>query len=126
MEINPVHRAEPVAANLLGRHSPISSFPTTTFAWLAACLLILLGAAFELGMLGVGPYNSSGVLLLSIVGKNAWIMLTDLAFPQLRELVKIWPLILVVIGASILFVAQRWNQFESIAARSGRENSHAN
>jgi hypothetical protein len=77
-------------------------------------------------MLGLGPYNSSGVLLFSIVGKNAWTMLADLAFPQLRELIKIWPLILVVIGASILFLAQRWNQFESIANSSRGEKNHAN
>jgi hypothetical protein len=126
MEINPVHRAEPVAANSYGRHSTDPSLPTTIFSWIAACLLILLGAAFELGMLGFGPYNSSGVLLLSIVGKSAWTMLADLVFPQLRELVQIWPLILVVIGASILFVARHWNQFESIANSSQREENHAN
>lgn len=126
MGTNPIHRADQAAAGSTGRHSTSPSFPVTTFAWLAACLLILLGAAFELGMLGVGPYNSSGVLLLSVVGKNAWAMLADLAFPELREVVGIWPLILVVLGASILFVAQRWNQFESSAISSGRKENHAN
>jgi hypothetical protein len=126
METNPVHRAEQAEANSAGGESTASSFPVTTFSWLAACLLILLGAAFELGMLGFGPYNSSGVLLLSVVGKNAWTMLADLAFPELSELARIWPLILVILGASILFIAQLRNRIESIAASSGRKENRAN
>src|SRR5580693_5397759 len=114
METTPVHPAEPAAANSSSRRLTSPPFPITTFAWLAACLLILLGAAFELGMLGFGPYNSTGVLLLSVVGKNAWATLTDLAFPELCEFVKIWPLILVALGASILFIAQHRNRFQSI------------
>jgi hypothetical protein len=125
MERNPVHRAERAAANSVGR-STGSLFPIITFAWLAACLLILLGAAFELGMLGFGPYNSTGVLLLSVVGKNAWATLTDLAFPELCEFVKIWPLILVALGASLLLIAQQRNRFESVGAGSGRKENHAN
>ena len=125
METNPIHRAEPSAANSTVRQSTRPSFPATIFAWSAACLLVLLGAAFELGMLGFGPYNSSGVLLLSVVGKNLWTTLADLAFPELRELVRIWPLILVVLGASILSIAQRRHQFDSSAASVGRKESHA-
>jgi hypothetical protein len=126
METNPVHRAEPAAANSSDCHSPRPSFPITTFLWLAACLLILLCGAFELGMLGFGPYNSSGVLLLSVVGKNAWTILANLVFPELRELLKIWPLTLVILGASILFIAKRWIQFESSAVSSGRNENNAN
>ncbi len=51
-------------------------FPPQRFRGLAACLLILLGVAFELGMLGFGPYNSSDVWLFSVIGKNVWIALT--------------------------------------------------
>ena len=126
METNPVHRAEQVAASSRGGSLNDASFPTTTFAWLAACLLILLGAAFELGMLGFGPYNSSGVLLLSVVGKSAWTMLAEFAFPELCGLVRIWPLILVVLGASILFVAQHRNRFESVNVSSERNENRAN
>jgi hypothetical protein len=126
MEPNPVRRGQPAAENSAGGHSAGSSFPIATLSWLAACLLILLGAAFELGMLGFGPYNSSGVLLLSVVGKNAWTMLADLAFPELSELAKIWPLMLVILGASILFIAQLRNRIESIAASSGRKENRAN
>jgi hypothetical protein len=126
METNPVRRAEAAAANSTIRRSISPRFPATTLAWLAACLLILLGAAFELGMLGVGPYNSSGVLLLSVVGKNAWTMFADLVFPELREIVRIWPLILVILGASILFVAQLRNRIESVAVSSGRKENRAN
>jgi hypothetical protein len=126
METYPAYRSESATPNSAGRHSSSPLFPTTTFAWLAASLLILLGAAFELGMLGLGPYNSSGVLLLSVVVKNGWTMLADLAFPELRELVRIWPLILVVLGASILFIARRPNQVESSAVSSGRNENRAN
>jgi hypothetical protein len=126
METNPILRAESAAPNSTGRHSNNPSLTISSLAWFAAGLLILLGAAFELGMLGFGPYNSSGVLLLSVVGKNAWTVLANLAFPELRELAKIWPLILVVLGASVLLIAQRWNHFESRADSSGRKENHAN
>src|ERR1700727_658215 len=126
METSPAHGAQSGVEIFAGGHSARRLFPITAFSWLAASLLILLGAAFELGMLGFGPYNSSGVLLLFVVGKNAWAILAELAFPELREFVKIWPLVLVVLGASILFVAQCWNRFESVAVSSGRKENHAN
>jgi hypothetical protein len=126
METNPAHLSEQGAAYSDGRHSAGALFPITTLAWLAACLLILLGVAFELGMLGFGPYNSSGVLLLSVVGKNAWTILANLAFPELREFINIWPLVLVVLGAALLFIVQHRNRFESMITSSRRKENHAN
>jgi hypothetical protein len=127
METTPVHRAEKTADDSRRGYSAGSLFPITTFAWLAAALLILLGAAFELGILGVGPYNSSDVWLFSMIGRNAWIMLADLVVPELRELVKVWPLILVSLGSAILLIARRWNRFDSMgAAGAGRKENHAN
>ena len=106
--------------------STITSFPTATIAWLAACLLILLGVAFELGMLGFGPYNPSDAWLFSVIGRNIWIVLADLGIPGLRELVRIWPLMLVSLGSAIMLIAQRWNRANSMAASSGRKENHAN
>jgi len=113
METNQIQRAEQNAADSYRHHS---TSPITTFAWLVACLLILLGMAFELGMLGFGPYNSSGVLLLSVVGRNGWIMLADLVVPELRELAKIWPLMLISLGSAILLVAWHRSRFDLVAA----------
>lgn len=97
-----------------------------TPAWLAAGLLILLGAAFELGILGFGPYNSSDAWLFAVIGKNAWMMLADLVVPELREILKVWPLILVTMGSAILLIAQPWNRIDSAAATSsGGEENHA-
>jgi hypothetical protein len=116
METNQIHRADETLADLRRICSTSPSFPITNFAWLVACLLILLGAAFELGMLGFGPYNSSGVWLLSVIGQNGWIMLADLAVPQLRELAKIWPLVLVSLGSAIILIARRWNRSDIAVA----------
>ena len=116
METNQIHRADSTLADLQRICSPRPSFPITTFAWLVACLLILLGVAFELGMLGFGPYNSSGVWLFSVIGRNAWIMLADLVVPQLREVTKAWPLVLVILGSAILLIARRWNRFDMATA----------
>jgi hypothetical protein len=113
METSQIHRAE---KTVVGSRPRQSTAPITTFAWLSACLLILLGAAFELGMLGFGPYNSSGVWLFSVVGKNGWIMLANLAVPELRELAKVWPLMLITIGSAILLVVRRRNHLDLAAA----------
>lgn len=127
METNQIQRAVETAANSHCRNSTSRSVPTATISWIAASLLILLGVAFELGMLGFGPYNSSDIWLFSVVGKNAWIAITDLALPELREIVRIWPLALVSLGSAILLIARRWSDFSSsTAASSGRKQNHAN
>jgi hypothetical protein len=114
-------------ANLQRICSTRPSCPITSFAWLVACLLILLGAAFELGMLGLGPYNSSSVWLFSVIGRNGWIMLADLVAPQIREMAKVWPLVLVSLGSAILLIARRWNRFEiAIAVRSVAKEDNGN
>lgn len=125
METNRNHRAERTVADSERLRSANPSFPVATFAWLVACLLILLGAAFELGMLGVGPYNSSGVWLFSVISRNAWIMLADWVVPELREMAKVWPLVLVSIGSAILLIARRWDRFDIAAAGSSvtKENN---
>jgi hypothetical protein len=127
METNQIHRADQTETNSPGRFSTNPSFPAATLSWLSACLLILLGVAFELGMLGFGPYNSTGVWLLTVIGKNAWVMVANLAAPELGGLAKIWPLVLVSLGSAILLIARGWNRFNSIAAKSsGRKENHAN
>jgi hypothetical protein len=126
METNQIHRVEQTAVNSHCRNATNSSVPAATISWIAAFLLILLGAAFELGMLGFGPYNSSDVWLFSVIGKNAWIALTNLALPELREIAGIWPLLLVSLGSAILLIAPRWSHFNSsTAASSGRDENHA-
>jgi len=126
METNQIHRAEQIEANLTYRRSTNSSFPAATLSWLSACLLIPLGVAFELGMLGFGPYNSTGVWLLTVIGRNAWAMLANLAAPELGGLAKIWPLVLVSLGSAILLIARGWDRFSSIPAKSsGRKENHA-
>ena len=98
-----------------------------TLSWIAACLLILLGVSFELGMLGFGPYNSSHVWIFSVIAKNAWIALANLAFPELPEVGTAWPLMLVILGSAILLSVGRWNRYDSMAvASSGRKDNHAN
>jgi len=78
-------------------------------------------------MLGFGPYNSSDVWLFSVIGKNMWIVLTNLALPELREIVRIWPLVLVSLGSAILLIGRRWSDFNSsAAANSGRNEDDAN
>lgn len=97
-----------------------------TLSWLVASLLILLGVAFELGMLGFGPYNSNDLWMFSAIGRNAWIILSNLTVPELRDIVRVWPLMLVSLGFAILLIVRRWNRYDSIAANSsGRKENHA-
>jgi hypothetical protein len=127
METNQIHRAEQTGANSPSRRSANPSSPMASLSWLVASLLILLGVAFELGMLGFGPYNSSDVWLFFVIGKNVWIALSNLAVPELRDIVRVWPLMLVSLGSAILLIARRWNRYDSIAANgAGRKENHAN
>lgn len=127
METNQILRAELAETNSPIRRLPSRSSPVATLLWLAACLLIFLGVVFELGMLGFGPYNSSDAWLFSVIGKNVWIALTNFAIPELRELVRIWPLILVTLGSAILLIAARWTRLDSMTVTSsGRKENHAN
>jgi hypothetical protein len=124
METNQIHRTGKTVADSRRRHS---AGPIRSFAWLVACLLILLGVAFELGMLGFGPYNSSGVWLFSVVGRNGWIILADFVAPQLRELLKMWPLMLVMLGSAILLIMLHRNRFDwTVAASSSTKENNAN
>lgn len=125
METNPIHRADSTLADLQRICSTRPPIPKISLAWLIAWLLILLGAAFELGMLGFGPYNSSGVWWFSVIGRNGWIMLADFVAPELREMAKIWPLALVSLGSAILLIARRWNRFEMATSASSvtKENN---
>jgi hypothetical protein len=126
METNPSHRAEQTLGNSQDHHSTRPEI-AAPFAWLAAALLILIGAAFELGMFGFGPYNSSDAWLFSSIGRNLWIMLTNLIVPELREFLNVWPLLLVSLGSAILLVARFWNRFEPATANSPqRRINHAN
>jgi hypothetical protein len=126
METNQIHRAEHLPAISQIRRSSNPSSPIATLAWLAACLLILLGVAFELGMLGFGPYNSNNLWMFSAIGRNVWIMLSNLAVPELRDIARMWPLMLVSLGSAILLIARRWSRFDSMTVESsGRKENHA-
>jgi hypothetical protein len=127
METKQIHDADHKVASSRWHRSTNVSSPITTLAWLAAALLILLGAAFELGMLGYGPYNSSDAWVFTAIGRNAWMMLADLVVPEMRDLLKTWPLMLVNLGLAILLIAQRRNRLHSMGATSAeRKENHAN
>jgi hypothetical protein len=125
METNSIHRAEQTFEN--PRRSDSSSPAiSTTFTWLAAAVLILIGVAFELGMFGFGPYNSANAWMFSVITRNVWTMLAGLVIPELREFVRIWPIVLVILGAAILTIAQSWNRSDSVGTICEREENHAN
>jgi len=126
METNPVHRAETEAAISRSQYSGSLLFPGTTWVWLGAALLISIGVAFELGLFGFGPYNSSDAWLFFSIGKNVWIMITNLIGPELRELLNVWPLMLVSLGLAILLLTRIRNELEPTTANSLlRKENHA-
>ena len=112
METNQIHlgNRSGAGANLSRSHV---SRPAATLAWLAAVILILIGAAFQLGMLGFGPYNSSDLWLFPALGRNVWIAIVDLAGPQLINYLSAWPIVLVSFGSAILLIVRRRNRFDS-------------
>jgi len=126
METNPIHPANHSDAGspLVVSHGP--KF-VVLLAWLIAVLLILVGAAFELGILGFGPYNPSDVWLFSVLSKNMWTAMTDLACPQMLNFLSAWPIVLVSLGSAILIVARRRNRFDSISSSGSQGRTrHAN
>ncbi len=127
METNQIHRVERPVVNSYSHGSSKSSSATTTLAWLIAALLILVGAAFELGMLGYGPYNSNDIWLYSVAGKNVWIMLNNLDIPHLKELLRIWPMLLIGLGSGILLTVEQWSSARLLSAIGNRRrDTHGN
>lgn len=126
METNPIHPGNHSDAGpqLVVSHEPKFFVP---LACLIAVLLIVIGVAFELGMLGFGPYNPSDVWLFSVLAKNVWTAMVDVAGPQMLNFLSAWPIVLVSLGSAILIVARRRNRTESISSSGSQGRTrHAN
>lgn len=66
---------------------------------LPAAALIFLGSVFQLGMLGYGQLNLRDFWPLAMIAQSAWGLFNGPAF---ANIVRFWPLLLVVCGLSIL------------------------
>jgi hypothetical protein len=71
----------------------------------AAGLLILLGIVFQLGELGYGRINANNWWLVSTATQAVWSLLAlRLNGPALGEVLRFWPLILLIVGLGILML----------------------
>jgi hypothetical protein len=127
METNKIHAGDNAADLSNRRHSSNPSSGATTLAWLAASLFILFGVTFELGTLGWGPHSNLIFWLIWVIGRNVWIVLVDLAPPEINVFAKIWPLVIAGLGAAMLLITEQWSQLNStLLTGSGRRKDHAN
>lgn len=72
---------------------------------MGAGLLILVGVVFQLAQLGYGMLTAKDFWFISMIAENIWnflAMRSDL--PALGELLRFWPLLLVVAGLGLLAI----------------------
>lgn len=71
---------------------------------LPAAALIFLGSVFQLDMLGYGQLNPHDLWPAAMIFQSAWDLLASLFnTPELANIVRFWPLLLVIGGLSILY-----------------------
>jgi hypothetical protein len=75
---------------------------------MSATALIVVGATFQLAVLGYAHMHGDGLWFFSVLGSNIWNMLA-LAFnaPATQQLMEYWPLALVGAGFAILLAKQQ-------------------
>ncbi len=88
--------------------------------WIAAGILIALGAALQLGELGYGPYQPANRWLFSLLATGGWHMLTLLDGTVQQYVFQFWPLLLVLFGCAILSLANNRNRADENVAASSR------
>lgn len=85
-----------------------------------ATLLILLGVVFQLGELGYGHLGLDNLWFFSIMFTDIWNILSmRLNIPNLADLLRYWPLVLVGLGLAILLATH-----ENRSSRARRGNGH--
>jgi hypothetical protein len=82
----------------------VSGGRTLRFALLLpATALIFLGSVFQLGMLGYGELNPRTLWPVTMIFQSAWnLFAAHFSTPEMENIARFWPLLLVVCGLSIL------------------------
>jgi len=91
----------------------LNSAPSVSrmLALTAAALLIFAGVVFQLGEFLCRRIGSDGYWLIHMIATNLWNMLVlRLNMPDIGDVLRFWPLILVGFGFAILLALQSQNQ----------------
>jgi len=92
-------------------------FGNARFTLPLAGLLISLGGALQLGVLGHGSLRPANLWMFSVIAPNIWNTLTAvISASYWLALEQFWPLILVATGVGVLLFPRRRN-------RSGQDRS---
>ena len=78
---------------------------------LPAAALIFLGSVFQLGMLGYGQLNPHDLWPAKMIFQSAWDLFASLFnTPELANILRFWPLLLIIGGLSILYALKPANR----------------
>jgi|HubBroStandDraft_6_1064221.scaffolds.fasta_scaffold12878_7 hypothetical protein len=101
-----------------------AAIPTTmagsSFLWITAALLILVGVVFQVGELGLSHIRLDNLWLVSVVASDLWnLVATRLGGPTVTQVLRYWPLLLVGLGFSIMLATQENRLKRVVPARKG-------
>jgi uncharacterized membrane protein len=92
----------------IGRNTAINTtMAGSSFLWITAALMILVGVVFQVGELGLSHIRLDNLWLVSVVASDLWnLIATRLGGPTVTQVLRYWPLILVGLGFSIMLATQ--------------------
>jgi len=116
---------EEIVANVNRQVTSKHSISAASLGWLTAGVLLLLGAALQLGELGYGPYQPANRWVISLLANGAWHILKLMDGAMLQYIQQYWPLLLISFGLAILPLAWSVNRGRThSAATSGIGEDH--
>lgn len=81
---------------------------------LPAAALIFIGSMFQLGMLGYGQLDPRNLWPAVMIVQTAWnLVATHVNAPELADLSRFWPLLLVACGFTVLLALKPKNQADA-------------
>jgi hypothetical protein len=107
--MNGNRRATGVTQMATARQTTIHSTVTgsSSFLWVTAALMILVGVVFQVGELGLSHIRLDNLWLVSVVASDLWnLVVTHLGGPTVTQVLRYWPLLLVGLGLSIMLATQ--------------------
>lgn len=116
---------ENVSRTTGGQESSLSSpISVAAVATVGAGLLILLGLALQVAELAYGHLIRENPWIISVTVQAIWNMLTELLGSlALPDMMRFWPLLLVLAGCSILAVLNRRSPIQAVCEAQRREES---
>jgi hypothetical protein len=105
----------------IGRETAINTtLKGSSFLWITAAMMILVGVVFQVGELGLSHLRLDNLWQVSVVASDLWnLVVTRIGGPTVTQVLRYWPLVLVGLGFSIMLATQENRLKRTTPARKG-------